>query len=82
MARVWKMKSGKWIVEVRKKGHPYISKAFCSFYILQDKLIQCDRIRVDKEIMFIPSTPTHGEQMNSVHVFTNTILQIYEHEFS
>jgi hypothetical protein len=28
MARVWKMKSGKWIVEVRKKGYPYISKAF------------------------------------------------------
>ena len=28
MARVWKMKSGKWICEIRKKGHPYISKAF------------------------------------------------------
>tara|TARA_B110001454_G_scaffold24171_1_gene23705 strand:+ start:142 stop:1185 length:1044 start_codon:yes stop_codon:yes gene_type:complete len=28
MARVWKLKSGKWICEIRKKGHPYISKAF------------------------------------------------------
>ena len=33
MARVSKLKSGKWLVEVRKKGYPYVSKAFLDLKI-------------------------------------------------
>jgi len=28
MARIWVLKSSKWLVEIRKKGSPYISKTF------------------------------------------------------
>jgi len=28
MARIWKLKLSKWLVEIRKKGSPYISKSF------------------------------------------------------